>query len=102
VLEKDGGMSKVHKQRGATNHASAKGPSAILALQHELRGRLVSTGGRPSDPTPTIRRLVTVKKQVWKELQRQATVLSRLGRHVSPGQLAAILLEQRVSRLGLR
>jgi hypothetical protein len=92
-------MSRIHRQRGTTNHASAKGPSGILALQHELRGRLVSAGGRPSDPAPTIRRLMTVKKQVWKELQRQATVLSRLGQKVSPGQLAAILLEQSVSRL---
>jgi hypothetical protein len=92
-------MPRVHKQRGAMNRASAKGPSGILALQHDLRGRLVSAGGRPSDPAPTMRRLVTVKKQVWKELQRQATILSRLGQHVSPGQLAAILLEQSVSRL---
>ena len=92
-------MSRVHKQPGATNHARTTGSSAILALQHELRGRLVSAGGRPSDPAPTIRRLVTVKKQVWKELQRQTTVLSRLGQKVSPGQLAAILLEQSVSRL---
>jgi hypothetical protein len=92
-------MSRVHKPPGATNHASTRGPSGILALQHDLRGRLVSAGGRPSDPAPTIRRLVTVKKRVWKELQRQATVLSRLGQHVSPGQLAAILLEQSVSRL---
>jgi hypothetical protein len=77
----------------------AEAPLGILAIQRELRGRLVSAGGRPSDPAPTIRRLVTVKKQVWKELQRQATVLSRVGQHVSPGQLAAILLEQSVSRL---
>jgi hypothetical protein len=74
--------------------------SAILALQRDLRGRLVSGGGRPSDPAPTIRRLVTVKKQVWKDLQSHATLLSRLGGRVSPGQLAAMLLEKSVSSLG--
>ena len=57
----------------------------------ELKGRLVSRGGRPADSAPTIRRLVPLRKNVWKELQAQANVLSRLGRHVSPGQLAAIL-----------
>jgi hypothetical protein len=92
-------MPRVHKQPSATNHASTKGRSGILALQHDLHGRLVSADGRPSDPAPTIRRLVPLRKHVWKELQRQATVLSKLGQHVSPGQLAAILLEQSVSRL---
>jgi len=60
--------------------------SGILALQHELRGRLVSAGGRPADPSPTIRRLVPIKRQVWKELQRHASLLSRL---VSPSVRAS-------------
>lgn len=89
--------TRVHGKPGKT---AASAPSKILALQQALRGRLVSTGGRPSDPAPTIRRLVTVRTQVWKELHRHATLLSRLGRPVSPGQLAAILLESSVSDLG--
>ena len=82
--------------------AQSKAPSRILALQHELQGRLVSAGGRPADPSPTIRRLVPIKKQVWRELQKHASLLSRLGQPVSPGQLAAMLLENSVNRLRLQ
>jgi len=73
------------------------GPFGVMALLDELKGRLVSRGGRPADSAPTIRRLVPLRKRVWKELQAQANVLSSLGRHVSPGQLAAILLERSLS-----
>ena len=73
------------------------GPFGVMALLDELKGRLVSRGGRPADSAPTIRRLVPLRKHVWKELQAQANELSSLGRHVSPGQLAAILLERSVS-----
>jgi hypothetical protein len=89
-----------HTKHAAKEKAAAKAaPLGILALQHELRGRLVSTGGRPSDPAPTIRRLVTLKRQVWKDLQKHATLLSRLDQRISPGQLAAMLLEKRISEL---
>lgn len=73
------------------------GPFGVMALLEEVKGRLVSRGGRPADSAPTIRRLVPLRKHVWKELQAQANLLSRLGRHVSPGQLAAMLLERSVS-----
>jgi len=61
---------------------------------HRVQDRLVSTGGRPSDAAPTIRRLVTIRKAVWGDLQRRAARLSASGRSVSPGQLAAIFLEK--------
>lgn len=73
------------------------GPFGVMALLDELKGRLVSRGGRPADAAPTIRRLVPLRKHVWKELQAQANELSSMGRHVSPGQLAAILLERSLS-----
>lgn len=88
-----------HRKHRATDRVSAKAPAGMLALQRELRGRFVSSGGRPSDPAPTIRRLVTVRKQVWREIQGHASRLSSLGQRVSPGQLAAILLERSVSDL---
>ena len=75
------------------------GPFGAGALLEELNARLVSRGGRPSDPAATIRRLVPLKKQVWKELQTHARVLSGQGKHVSPGQLAAMLLEKSVASL---
>jgi hypothetical protein len=84
-----------------TKKSRAKTPSSrILALQRDLQGRFVSTGGRPSDPAPTIRRLITVKKEVWKRLQKFAALLTKLGDRVSPGQLAATLLEKSVTELG--
>ena len=87
------------KAHSPNDRRTAKTSPAILALQRELQGRFVSSGGRPSDAAPTIRRLVPVRKQVWKELQRRAALLSRLGQPVSPGQLAALLLERGVSEL---
>ena len=87
------------QRRTAREAARDKAPAAILALQRELPDRLVSSGGRPTDPQPTIRRLVPIRKTVWKELQRQANLLARLGHNVSPGQLAAVLLEKSVSEL---
>src|SRR5579859_3046350 len=67
------------------------GPFAVAALLDEIQNRLVSSGGRPSDPGPTIRRLVPLKKQVWRRLKAQAEFLSSQGRRVSPAQLAAML-----------
>ena len=77
-------------------------PAAMPALQHTLQGRFVSSGGRPADRAPTIRRLVTVRKEVWRQLQKCAALLSKLGTPVTPGQLAATLLEKSVSDLDVR
>ena len=81
-----------HSRKQAAN-AAAKVPSPIFELQRDLRARLVSAGGRPCDPAPTIRRLLTIRKEVWKELQRHAALLSRLGQAVSPGQLGSVDVE---------
>ena len=90
-------MTTGNRKKSRNNRG--RSPAGMLALQHSLQGRFVSTGGRPSDNAPTIRRLVTVRKRVWKELQVRAALLSRLGQPVSPGQLAAILLENSLSGL---
>ncbi len=78
------------------------GPFGVAALLDELQNRLVSRGGRPADTAATIRRLVPLRKTVWEELQRHADVLSAQGRRVSPGQLAAMLLERGTAILGAR
>jgi hypothetical protein len=75
------------------------GPFGVAALLDEIQSRLVSSGGRPSDPGPTIRRLVPIKKQVWRSLKAQAAFLSQRGKRVSPAQLAAILVENGLSEL---
>lgn len=75
------------------------GPFGVAALLRELENRLVSRGGRPSDPGPTIRRLVPMKKQVWRNLKTEAAFLSTQGKRVSPAQLAAMLVEKSISEL---
>lgn len=76
-----------------------QGPFGVAALLDEIQSRLVSRGGRPSDPGSTIRRLVPMKKQVWRSLKAQAAFLSSHGKRVSPAQLAAMLVEKSVSAL---
>ncbi len=75
------------------------GPFGVAALLDEIKTRLVSRGGRPSDPGPTVRRLLPIKKYVWRNLKVQANFLSRHGKSVSPAQLAAMLVEKSVSEL---
>ena len=91
-------VSKIGEELGSSRSFKVRskphGPFGMAALAREVQDRLVSTGGRPSDTAPTIRRLVTVRKAVWQDLQRRAARLSVSGRSVSPGQLAAILLEK--------
>ena len=79
--------------------AKPHGPFGVAALLEEVKNRLISRGGRPSDPSPTVRRLVPLKKQVWRRLQTQARHLSDRGKPVSPGQLAALLLERTINEL---
>ena len=91
-------VSKIGDALGASRSftvtSEPHGLFGVIALAQEVRDRLVSTGGRPSDTAPTIRRLVAIRKSVWEDLQRRAARLSASGRSVSAGQLAAILLEK--------
>jgi hypothetical protein len=91
-------VSKIGEELGSSRSFKVRskphGPFGVAALAREVQDRLVSTGGRPSDAAPTIRRLVTIRKAVWEDLQRRAARLSASGRSVSPGQLAAIFLEK--------
>ena len=104
-------MAANHRRRGSLDLTKTLGASRVfpirtkpdspfgaMALLEEVRSRLVSRGGRPADPAPTIRRLVPVRRRVWENLRRQASLLSGQGRPVSPGQLAAILLEKSIAR----
>jgi hypothetical protein len=77
------------------------GPFGVLQLQSELAERL-QTGagaGRPSDPTWTIRRLVGFRPDTWQALAELAAQLSTPERRVSPGQVAARLIEEGVTQL---
>lgn len=70
------------------------GAFGAAALALEVAARLESRGGRPSDPEASIRRLVPMKRSVWRGLQEEARAVSTSNRRVSPGQLAAVLVEK--------
>lgn len=70
------------------------GPMGMLALSPMLIGRLVSRGGRPTDPSWTVRRLVPFSHETWDRLTAEARRLSTSKRRLTPAQLAAILIER--------
>jgi len=70
------------------------GPLSWLGLAQALQSRLVSRGGRPSDPRWDTKRLVPFRGQVWKQLAKEAKAISAQGRKVGPAQLAAIMIEE--------
>ena len=67
-------------------------PLSWLNLQ-ELRNRLISTGGRPSDPCWDTRRLIPFRRKVWDYLADEAKSISTRDRKVGPAQLAAMIIE---------
>lgn len=71
-----------------------RGPLGWIALAQMLQSRLVSRGGRPSDPQWDTKRLVPFRRQTWKRLSAEAEIISARGRRVGPAQLAAILIEE--------
>ncbi|MCX5793970.1 MAG: hypothetical protein NTY77_00555 [Elusimicrobia bacterium] len=75
----------------------SKGPLDWFALAQTLQGRLVSRGGRPSDPHWDTKRLVPFSRETWERLSDEAEELSAHGRKVGPAQLAAIFIEERLA-----
>lgn len=77
-----------------------RGPLGWLEMLHLVQDRLVSSGGRPSDPLWDTKRLVPFKRQTWERLTEQAQAMSAHGRKVGPAQLAAFLIEERLAARG--
>lgn len=69
-------------------------PIGVKTIAAIVRERLVSRGGRPSDPAWTIVKKVPMRPNTWKEFSRYARELRRQKIRVSAGQLAAISLER--------
>ncbi len=90
-----GASRHVHVEAGA----QAQGPLGLLQLRSELALRLQSDGGRPTDPSWTVRRVVPFRPAGWAELQEFAARLTAQGRAVSPAQLAALLIERGLAQL---
>ncbi len=72
----------------------SSGPLDLMQLRAEVAQRLKSSGGRPTDPTWNVQRLVPFQEERWRQLEELAEQLSSAGRRVSPGQLAAMLIER--------
>lgn len=72
-------------------------PLGWIGLASVVRDRLVSRGGRPSDPDWDTKRLVPFRRETWKHLTKEAEAISGYGRKVGPAQLAAILIEERLA-----
>ena len=94
-IQKKLGASHVEK----VNESTSGGPLDLLQLRAALNHRLVSAGGRPSDPEWSIRRLVPFKAEQWRELEGMAIECSKEGQKVSPSQLAAVLIEEGLAKL---
>ncbi|HBL16793.1 MAG TPA: hypothetical protein DD417_08600 [Elusimicrobia bacterium] len=73
------------------------GPLDWIELAQALQHRLVSRGGRPSDPHWDTKRLVPFRRRTWKLLSREAEEISAHGRRVGPAQLAAIFIEEQLA-----
>jgi hypothetical protein len=75
------------------------GPLDLIQLRAEVTHRLKSSGGRPTDPSWNVQRLVPFGEERWRQLEALAARLSSDDRKVSPGQLAAILIERMLNEL---
>lgn len=73
-------------------------PLGMSVIGSIVRERLVSRGGRPSDPAWTIVRKVPMRPETWSELDHFAQQLQEKNIRVSAGQVAAIALERGLSK----
>lgn len=78
-------------------------PDHLEELGQRLRSRLApgqgERPGRPSDPTWTVQRKLSMTEETLTTLERLAESLSTDERRVSPMQVAALLVEDAAERL---
>jgi hypothetical protein len=77
----------------------AWGPLDMLILSEEVERRIRPGRGRPTDPSWDVQRLVRFKGETWQALDEISRDLRAQGTSISPGQLAAILIERGVEAL---
>jgi hypothetical protein len=91
-------INDTRKLLGAENPTSIgklpANPLEMRMVPSIVRERLVSRGGRPSDPAWTVVRKVPMRPETWAELDRCARELQEQNVRVSAGQIAAIALER--------
>ena len=95
-LELDGIAERLGAERRGKVRASGGYFGAMqLAAEVAQRFRVPPGGGRATDPAWTERRLIPLSLQTLERLEEVADTL-----HVAPLQIAAILLERSVGRIG--
>ena len=103
-----GSLSTIDTQKllGAEDPTSiGKLPASPIEMRMApsiVRERLVSRGGRPSDPAWTVVRKVPMRPETWAELDRCAHELQEQNVRVSAGQVAAIALERGIQFVSKR
>ena len=86
----------------AVEKKDSQGPLGLLWLREEIVNRLRSTGGRPTDPSWTERRCIPFDPKTWDSLVHLADQMSTSERKVTPGQVAALLVERELARADSR
>ena len=76
----------------------ARGPAAILGLRRALANRLRSTGGRPSLGVSR-RQKIPLDDSDWDLLCKLARMLADENNHPTPGQVASVLVRQRLHQI---
>jgi hypothetical protein len=61
------------------------------------RRQLTSSGGRPTNPSWTMKRQIPLASDTWKTLMVIAAQWSEQGQRIGPGQVAGFLLEEAVT-----
>ncbi len=85
------------------NNPSTREMEAVESFGQRLRSRLApgqgERPGRPSDPTWTLQRKLSMSEATLAALERAAELLSTDERRVSPMQVAALLVEEATEEL---
>jgi hypothetical protein len=72
----------------------ASDPVKMKIVFETIARRLMSKGGRPTDPSWNISRKVPMKNETWERLKHLSEALGKGKVRVAPGQLAAIAIER--------
>ena len=71
-------------------------PGFFQRVREHLKGRLASSGGRPTVAEWRVVRKTRYSAKTWKELERLSLNWSRSGTAISPAQVAARIVEEAV------
>jgi len=97
-------MDKIAKGLGAKRRGKVPAGGGYFGAMQlladiEVRFRVPSGGGRPTDPSWTERRLLPLAPKTLKKLEEISARFREHGMNVEPMQLAALLIEKTAEQL---